>query len=290
MCPDVSLFSSYQVGRASSLLMGNGTHAAVLGAGTVNLKFTSGKIVQLKNVQHVPSIKKNLVSGSLLCRDGFKLAFESNKCVVSKYGTFIGKGYESEGLFRLSLMDSCDKLVNHVRHDDCNIWHSRLCHINFGCMTCLANLSLIPKFDLVKGSKCHACVQAKQPRKPHKAVKEARNLAPLDLIHSDLWEMNGILTKGGKRYFMALIDDCTRFCYVYLLNTKDEALHYFKVYKAEVENQLEKKIKQVCSDRGGEYFSNEFFFSFARSMKLFMRGHRHTHHNPMGLLRGRTVL
>jgi hypothetical protein len=34
--------------------------------------------VQLKNVQLVPSIKKNLVSGSLLCRDGFRLVFESN--------------------------------------------------------------------------------------------------------------------------------------------------------------------------------------------------------------------
>ena len=106
--------------------MGNGTHADVLGAGMVNLKFTSGKTVQLKNVQHVPSIKKNLVSMSLLCRDGFKLAFESNKFVVSMYGTFIGKVYESGGLFRLSLMDSYDKLMNHVRHDDSNIWHSRL--------------------------------------------------------------------------------------------------------------------------------------------------------------------
>ena len=125
-------------------------------------------------------------------------------------------------------------------------------------MTRFANLSLILKFDLVKGSKCHACIQAKHSCKPHKAVKQARNLAPLDLIHFDLCEMNGVLTKGGKRYFMTLIDDCTRFCYVYLLNTKDEALHYFKVYKAEVENQLEKKIKQLRSDRGGEYFSQEF--------------------------------
>ena len=32
----------------------------------------------------------------------------------------------------------------------------------------------------------------------------------------------------------------------------------FKIYKAEVENQLEKKIKRVRSDRGGEYFSHEF--------------------------------
>ena len=102
------------------------------------------------------------------------------------------------------------------------------------------------------------CVQSKQPRKPHKAAK-ARNLAPLELVHSDLCEMNRELTKGGKRYFMTFIDDCTRFCYVYLLKLKDEALHYFKIYKAEVENQLERKVKRLRSDRGGEYFSSEFF-------------------------------
>ena len=100
-------------------------------------------------------------------------------------------------------------------------------------------------------------MQSKLPLKPHKAA-EARNMAPLELVHSDLCEMNGELTKGGRQYFMTFIDDCTRFCYVYLLKTKDEALHYFKVYKAEVEYQLEKKIKCLRSDRGGEYFSNEF--------------------------------
>jgi hypothetical protein len=55
--------------------------------------------------------------------------------------------------------------------------------------------------------------------------------------------MNGVLTEGGKRYFMTLIDDATRFFYIYLLKTKDEALNCIKIYKAEVETQLEKKIK-----------------------------------------------
>jgi hypothetical protein len=114
VCADKSLFSSYQVGRAASLLMGNRAHASVRGVGTVDLKLTSGKTVQLNNVQHVPSIRKNLISGSLLCRDGYKLVFESNKSVLSKFGTFIGKGYESRGLFRLSLCESDVKYVNHI--------------------------------------------------------------------------------------------------------------------------------------------------------------------------------
>nr|ABA94371.1 retrotransposon protein, putative, Ty1-copia subclass [Oryza sativa Japonica Group] len=153
--------ANIHVRRGSSLLMGNGSLTAVYGVGTVDLKFTSGKTVQLKNVQHVPSIKKNLVSGSLLCREGFRLVFESNKCVVSKYGTFVGKGYDSGCLFRFSLNDMCNNynVVNHISEND---------------------------------------------------------------------------------------------------ESNDEALHFFKTYKAEVENQLERKIKRLTSDRGGEYFSNEF--------------------------------
>ncbi|KAK1665715.1 hypothetical protein QYE76_053874 [Lolium multiflorum] len=109
VCASVMLLSA----RGSSVMMGNGLHATVRGVGTVDLKFTSGKIVQLKNVLHVPSIKKNLVSGSRLMKDGFKLVFESNKVVLSKYGTFVGKGYECEGMLRFSLEDFCDNVVNH---------------------------------------------------------------------------------------------------------------------------------------------------------------------------------
>ncbi|KAK1683427.1 hypothetical protein QYE76_044275, partial [Lolium multiflorum] len=73
-----NLFTVLSVARDSSVLMGNGSHASVRGVGTVDLKFTSGKIVQLRNVQHVPTMNKNLVSGSLLCRDGFKIVIEKD--------------------------------------------------------------------------------------------------------------------------------------------------------------------------------------------------------------------
>jgi hypothetical protein len=173
---------------------------------------------------------------------------------VSKFGNFVGKGYECRGLFRLSLSDVCNKVVNHICNDSLsNVWHSQLCHVNFGCMMRLAKMNLIPEFTVVKGSKCQVCVEAKQPRKSH-TTAEARDLAPLELIHSDLCEMNGVLTKGGKRYFMTLIDDSTRYCHVYLLKSKDEALNFFKIHKAKVENQLDRKIKHLRSDHGGQYF------------------------------------
>jgi hypothetical protein len=66
------------------------------------------------------------------------------------------------------------------------------------------------------------------------------------------------LTRGGKRRFLIFIDDATHFSYVYMLKTKDEALNYFKIYKAKVENQLGKKFSPLRDDCGGEYASNDF--------------------------------
>jgi hypothetical protein len=124
--------------------MENGSRVHVLGVGTINLKFTSGKTVLLKNVQHAPFIKKNLVSVSMMCRDGYKIILESNKCVVLRHGTFVGKCYDCGGLYRLSLLDMCNKVVNTVDiSNESNLWHSRLCHVNFGCLMRLSNINLI---------------------------------------------------------------------------------------------------------------------------------------------------
>jgi hypothetical protein len=94
-------------------MTGNVLHATVLGVGTVDLKFTSGKIVQLRSVLHAISIKKNLFIVSYLLKDGFKLVFDSNKVVLYKCGTIVGKGYECEGMFHFSLEDFYDNVVNH---------------------------------------------------------------------------------------------------------------------------------------------------------------------------------
>ena len=47
---------------------------------------------------------------------------------------------------------------------------------------------------------------------------------------------------------------------MYLLKIKDEAIDKFVLYKNEVENQLNKKISVLRSDRGGEYESPFFYF------------------------------
>jgi hypothetical protein len=104
VCSDLNLFSSYQVTNSCSVLMGNGSRTAVQGVGRVDLKLTSKKTISFKNVQHVLRINRNLISGSLLCRDGFKLVFGSNKFIVSKFGLLLEKVMLAEVCSTFQLM------------------------------------------------------------------------------------------------------------------------------------------------------------------------------------------
>ena len=55
----------------------------------------------------------------------------------------------------------------------------------------------------------------------------------------------------GYDSFITFIDDYSRYGYIYPIKERTEALDKFKIFKAEVENQHNLKIKIVRSDRGG---------------------------------------
>ncbi|XP_073305794.1 uncharacterized protein [Primulina huaijiensis] len=104
ICSSKGMFSTYTPSTGRKLYMGNSATSEVEDTGNVVLKMTSGLEVTLVDALHVPDIRKNLVSGSLLVKHGFRLVFESNKVVLTKSGHFIGKGYLDENLFKLNVM------------------------------------------------------------------------------------------------------------------------------------------------------------------------------------------
>ena len=68
------MFSSY-VAAKENVSMADRSVVPVLRTGTVVLTLSSGKTLILKDVKHVPSIAKNLVSGSLLCDAGIRMSY-----------------------------------------------------------------------------------------------------------------------------------------------------------------------------------------------------------------------
>ena len=134
-----------------------------------------------------------------------------------------------------------------------NLRHGRLGHVNYDTLRKLINLNHIPTFQIDAKHKCETCVEAKLTRSYFQSVE--RQIEPLDLIHSDICDLKLVQTRGGNKYFITFVDDSNKYCYVYLLKSKDEAIKKFVLYKNEVENQLNKQIKVPRSDQGGEYES-----------------------------------
>ena len=97
------MFSTYKE-CGEQLFMGNSSIAKAAGIGKVILKMTSSKELTLNNVLHVPEIRKNLIAGSLMLKNGFKLVFESDKFVIIKAGMYVGCGYMTDGMFKLNTM------------------------------------------------------------------------------------------------------------------------------------------------------------------------------------------
>jgi hypothetical protein len=85
---------------------------------------------------------------------------------------------------------------------------------------------------------------------------------------------------------MTMIDDASKYCYVYLLKIKDEDLNYFKTYKAEIENQLEKKLNVLDLIVVVNISLMSSAYS-VRNMVLYMRECYPIHPNQMGLLKER---
>ena len=117
ICSERNNFSTYvEDNGRRKLYMGNSSKSKVVGLGKVCLKMTSGKELVLNDVLHVPDIHKNLVSGSLLSKHGFKLVFESNKFVLTKNGMYVGNGYMESGLFKMNVIRdlSNNKITSYV--------------------------------------------------------------------------------------------------------------------------------------------------------------------------------
>ena len=104
ICANKWMFTNYKSAtNEEQLFMGNSSTSKVEVKGKIVLKLTSGKELTLNDVLHVPEIRKNLISGSLLSKHGFKLTFVADKFVLSKNGVYKGKGYVCDGPFKANV-------------------------------------------------------------------------------------------------------------------------------------------------------------------------------------------
>jgi hypothetical protein len=124
-------------------------------------------------------------------------------------------------------------------------------------ITYLSKAGYIPKHSFSDHQFCEHCQYNKQVANPH-PTSVLRESSLLDLVHSDICGPMPHQSLCGASYFLTFIDDATRKVWAYPTRTKDRVFTIFKDWLAMVENQMDRKLKCLRFNNGGEYKSDEF--------------------------------
>ncbi|KAJ9557371.1 hypothetical protein OSB04_011985 [Centaurea solstitialis] len=167
-----------------------------------------------------------------------------------------------DGLYTVNLKDNNSEIYHISKRskdieDQTYLWHCRLGHINKKRVELLLKGGFLGNFDYKPFDNCESCLSGKMTKQPFNNENE-RATDLLEIIHTDVCGPFSHVARGGYRYFITFTDDFSRYGYVYLMRHKSETFEKFKEYQNEVQNLLDKRIKFLRSDHGGEYLSDEF--------------------------------
>jgi hypothetical protein len=100
---------------------------------------------------------------------------------------------------------------------------------------------------------CIDCIKGKYVKHVKKGESK-RSAGISEIIHMDICGSFSVKFVDGFDSFITFTDDFLCYGYIYQIKERSEALDKFKIFKVEVENQYDIKIKVVRSDHGGEYY------------------------------------
>uniref|UniRef100_A0A251TUQ9 Putative zinc finger, CCHC-type n=1 Tax=Helianthus annuus TaxID=4232 RepID=A0A251TUQ9_HELAN len=215
--------------------------------------------IKLNDVLVVPSLTKNLLSISKLTKDNcvdVLLSYPLFHIQDRHTKQVLARGRCENGLY--ILQPGHHALVSSSSRPKASfeVWHSRLGHVHFDVISILQKLGILSITSLLpKPVTCRPCQLAKSQRLPFE-LNNKRALHPLDLIHCDLWGPSPVVSVDNYRYYVAFVDDHSRFCWIYPLRLKSEFYKVLTIFMKFVQTQFSRKIKVFQSDGGTEFVNH----------------------------------
>ncbi|MCO5553040.1 hypothetical protein L7F22_006560 [Adiantum nelumboides] len=213
-------------------------------------------------------IKKNLLSVSSLAKNGLRVIFEDDRCIVRDREngySLITTGTLENGLFVLDhyekQIQACIAETKTQAMQDAELWHARFGHVGYGSLMTLQRHNMVHDLSLLEMPPrhvCEGCVLGKMHRFAFSQDGFVRATRKLQLVHSDVCGPMRTPSVGNSLYFVTFIDDFSRFCWVYPLKERSDVFAVFQHYVSMVENETGCKVQTLRTDRGGEYMSDAF--------------------------------
>ena len=103
------------------------------------------------------------------------------------------------------------------------LWHRKLAHLNFKSINALVKGEMVkglPAVSFDNDTLCPACECGKAKRKSHPPLKEKNVTEPLALLHMELIGPSSVESLNRKKYALVIVDDYSRFTWVYFLRRK----------------------------------------------------------------------
>ncbi|MCO5591502.1 hypothetical protein L7F22_045486 [Adiantum nelumboides] len=263
------LFSSLDAAPAGKkVTCANNASYPIKGVGKILITISDGSDLCLPDVLYVPGIKKNLLSVSSLAKNGLRVIFEDDRCIVRDREngySLITTGTLENGLFLLDhyekQIQACIAETKTQAMQDAELWHARFGHVGYGSLMTLQRHNMVHDLSLLEMPPrhvCEGCVLGKMHRFAFSQDGSVRATRKLQLVHSDVCGPMRTPSVGNSLYFVTFIDDFSRFCWVYPLKAKSDVFAVFQHYVSMVENETGCKVQTLRTDRGGEYMSGAF--------------------------------
>ncbi|CAN1279836.1 Retrovirus-related Pol polyprotein from transposon TNT 1-94 [Linum perenne] len=262
MTGDRRHFSCLEEFKGGKVVFGDNNKSRIMGKGTIGNKLQP----TFHNVLFVPNLKHNLLSISQLCGIQNRVVFEANFCRIERIsdGKTLFTGTRNGNIYTINMKNQeafHEKCFSAFKSSLEFLWHKRFGHISSARIAKLQSLRLVRGLLVLKTTKdffCDACVKAKQTKTSFKSISSISTEKPLDLLHMDLFGPTNIQSLGGKLYEFVVVDDFSRFTWVFFLAKKDECFQKFTEFAHQITNSLDLQIRTIRSDNGGEFTSSCF--------------------------------
>jgi hypothetical protein len=258
MTGEKKMFTSYVKNKDSQdvIIFGDGNQGKVKGLGKIAITSEHS----ISNVFLVESLGYNLLSVSKLCNMGYNCLFTNIDVSVFRRsdgslafnGVLDGKLYLVDFSKENADLGACLIAKTNMGW----LWHRRLAHVG------MKNLHKLLKGDHVLGltdvyfekdRPCAACQAGKQVGSTHHSKNVMTTSRPLELLHMDLFGPVAYLSIGGSKYGLVIVDDFSRYTWVFFLQDKLETQGTLKRFLRMAQNEFELKVKKVRSNNGSEF-------------------------------------